>query len=336
MTLISGARVGRFALVELAGTGGQGSVWRAHDGNRTVAVKIVRRGPRLDAEVAQLRKLAHPSLARFEGLEEVDDAHAGIVLGWVDGHPLASVTRDSRWGLDHAAAVIDHLVHALVYVHARGLVHRDIKPANILVLPRFFDAPRDPSAVVLVDFGIATRIGNPQHLTGLGATAGTVAYLPPEVHLRPQSPVEPSRDVFALGLVGWELLAGVHPLGSVPEGADPSVWYAIAYREVRAGRRPFPVGVVSHALKARLLACLALDPAQRPRDANTVLEVQDASSTRTAPQPSSLGAVTRDYAPPIPRLRVVPRHPRRPPRRRASRQRRLSPAGARDAPRSSP
>ncbi len=164
----------------------------------------------------------------------------GLVFDLVRGQPLTTLLDDARLGAAERRAILGQLASALAHVHARGILHRDLKPDNVLVTDTFWSDPRAPGGVKLVDFGIASSTESPAGLT-VGAFVGTIAYLPPEVLLPGRWPARSpgaERDVFAFGVLAWELLAGGHPAGLSPD--VPEKAYALAYTDAALGKRPWP------------------------------------------------------------------------------------------------
>lgn len=194
----------RYDLTGLIARGGMGDVYEATDGllGRQVAVKAFRDDAladrsRFDTEVRTLAALSHPGLVQvFDAGEH--DGHSYVVLELIDGPSLRSVL-DEHGPLSstEVAAVGAAILSALAYVHGEGVVHRDVTPSNILCGPG--------GRHRLADFGIA-RLLDTSRVTAVTATLGTAAYMAPEqVEGRD---VTPAADVYSLGLVLLEALAG--------------------------------------------------------------------------------------------------------------------------------
>ncbi len=257
------AMAGRYRLVELIGAGGMGEVWRATDAilGRTVAVKVVlpdlhadpEFGRRFLAEARALASVHHPGVVAIHdfGETELSDGSrpqgraAFLVMEHVAGEPLSALLR--RVGRLSPATTMDlvsQTAQALQAVHEHGMVHRDVKPANLLIRPN--------GAIALTDFGIAI---NPDAtaLTKPGMILGTPSYLAPEQVLG--QPVSALSDVYALGVVAYECLAGHKPFVA----DDP---FAAALQRVHRPAPPLPAEVPQHV--ARVVAqALATEPAQR-------------------------------------------------------------------------
>ncbi len=203
--------LGRFDLLEEVGSGGFGSVWRAHDRElgRTVAVKLAYRD-RVSAieaedlfhEARATAKLQHPGIVRVleAGLE---DGRAYIVTEYVDGPDLAD------WMVIHpippteTARLCLRIAEALEYAHQAGIVHRDLKPSNILV-----GSNGEP---FLVDFGLAKREPTEASVSLDGRILGTPAYMAPEQARGESHDTDHRADVYSLGVILFELLTGDRP-----------------------------------------------------------------------------------------------------------------------------
>jgi eukaryotic-like serine/threonine-protein kinase len=262
---------GRYRLVRIVGTGGAAVVHEGCDldtGER-VAVKVYRSDgsahpTQHHRELKALTSLRHPGLVALldGGTEPGPDGRTYVVTDLVEGPSLARRLDAGPLSADEVRVLAIGLGEALAHVHARGFVHRDVKPANILL--EHGHRPR------LADFGIARALDGTVY-TATGAVAGTAAYLAPE-QVRGEA-VDPSVDVFALGLVLIEALTGEREYpGTLAESAA-----------ARLHRRP----VVPAGLPADLAAVLAAmtdpDPAARPSAAAVAAELSSPAVVRPAP-----------------------------------------------------
>jgi Tol biopolymer transport system component len=210
-----GRRLGVFEVQQLVGIGGMGEVYRAHDTRlgRDVAIKILPDGfkedpsrvARFEREARVLASLNHPSIAAIYGVEETDDLTA-LVMELVEGEDLS---QRRRRRVPEALAIAHQVAEALEAAHEQGIVHRDLKPANIKVRP--------DGRVKVLDFGLASVLGppGPDAVTGVtlqtqpGAILGTPGYMSPE-QARGEAAGRQA-DIWAFGVVLYELLAGVAP-----------------------------------------------------------------------------------------------------------------------------
>lgn len=244
---------GRYDLHAHLGTGGMGTVWRATD-RRTgqeVALKLLRGGHHDPGSAALLR------FVREQGVR-IEHPHVLAPTGWVaEDDRVALATRLVRGGtvedllLEHgplpttyAVALLDQLLDALRAVHAAGVVHRDVKPANLLLDPTGAGRPR----LLLADFGVADVAGDPR-LTRLPGPVGTDGYLAPE--LVAGGPTTPAQDLFAVGVVGTQLLTGGAPGTPVPPG--PLAPLLAALRDPDPTRRPADAAAALTTLRALVL-----------------------------------------------------------------------------------
>ncbi len=210
------AELGPYRLVAAIGEGGMGMVWRAEraDGEfvKSVAIKVIRGVPsvhaieRLRRERQVLADLDHPGIARLIDGGTLDSGEPYLVMDYVEGEPLGEWLARKRPGVRERVALFVRLCEAVQFAHQRLIVHCDLKPANVMVRPD--DTP------VLLDFGIARLLEPGEGKARTATFAVTPAYASPEQLLG--QPVTLATDVFGLGMVLYEMLAGV-----VPErGAD--------------------------------------------------------------------------------------------------------------------
>lgn len=293
----------RYELIRLLGTGGMAHVHLAWDRvlGRQVAVKIVPEHlaadpvvrKRLLREARAAASFSHPHAVRVFDVGEADGAPF-IVMEPVEGVTLARVLAE-RGALPVAEAVTiaDGVLQALGAAHRIGLVHRDVKPANIL-LP-------DDGPVKLADFGIAKGVQQPAtELTATGQVLGTPRYLAPE-QAAGRTPV-PASDVYALGVVLYELLAGRPPF----EGDDPLA-VAIAHQR----QDPPPLGhlrpEVPDALAAVVHRALGKQPAERFANASEMRAALRAAAHDARHATRSMNSLAKPH--PAPTTRQNPAQP---------------------------
>lgn len=279
--LCAGQRVDRYELLAPLGRGGQGSVWRVRDPLLPEApralklVDIARSTPtqveRLRREARQLAALKHASIVPCHGLfEDLEHGVLGVVVTFVAGRSLGELSGDARLTEALKLRVLEHLADALAYLHERGIVHRDLKLENVIVDERFFEDPKAPEHVRLIDFGIATSGAAELKLTQLGHIVGTAPYLAPELvdpsfFGKAQDPGRSSReprvDVFAFGVLAWRLLFGMHPT-AISEHARLDE-FLVAYRRMRNAPNRWLCEAKGRRYEHWLQGCLELNPERR-------------------------------------------------------------------------
>ncbi len=308
-----GATVDRYRLVAPAGEGGQGSVWRAEDPlhpEAPVALKLVplNAAPpasieRFRREARALSRLSHPSLPRCHALfEDLRHDVVGIALDFIDGSPLSVLVASPALTPELRLWILRHLAAALAFVHEAGLVHRDVKPQNVMIEKGFTAHPEDPAGVKLVDFGIAAEPSNPKPLTVAGSVIGTNEYLAPEIVDRTfwKEPADgPERDVFALGVLAFELLHGKHPAGLASDA--PLGDFMLAYR-AQAEKDTWPPDVAGDTLEPFYRACLALRSSQRARDGAAVVALLAGAATPRAVKTAPIRALEQAHTEAAPSL----------------------------------
>ena len=263
---------GRYELGERIGTGGMGTVHRAHDTllDRPVAVKLLRASDdevhraRLRAEARFAAGLQHPGIVRVFDYGEEDGPEGPrpyIVMQLVDGAPVRGPLPP-----DEVARLLAGIGEALAVAHAAGVVHRDLKPSNILVTPA--------GQPVLVDFGVA-RSDGAEPLTETGFVVGTAEYLSPEQVEGGRA--TPASDVYALGVVAHQWLSGTSPF----QRETP---VATALAHLRDDPPELPGGVPA-GLRTLVRAMLAQAPEDRPTATEVAQRATAAPGTRTVVLP---------------------------------------------------
>ncbi|WP_129660321.1 protein kinase domain-containing protein [Rothia uropygialis] len=258
---------GRYGLTERIAIGGMGEVWKAKDKvlGRIVAVKILKEEytgdpgflERFRAEARHTALLNHPGVANvFDYGEEEGSAY--LVMELVPGEPLSNIIeREKTLPADRTLNIIAQTARALAAAHAQGLVHRDVKPGNIMITP--------DNRVKVTDFGIA-RLADQVPLTATGQVMGTAQYLAPEQATGQTATA--SSDLYSLGIIGYECLAGKRPFTGESQ-------IAIALAQVNDPPPPLPKSVPVPA-QAMIMCLLSKDPAQRPANATTLASAVDA------------------------------------------------------------
>jgi len=252
---------GRFRIVAALGRGGMGEVYRADDLElgQTVALKFLtafqsdeRARDRLRAEVRVARQIAHPNVCRVYDIGE-SDGRLYLTMEYVAGEDLAALLRRiGHIGSGKTIEIARKLAAGLAAAHARGVIHRDLKPQNIMI--------DGEGEVRIMDFGIAVVA---TEVRGTETLRGTPAYMAPEQLAHGE--VSPRSDIYALGLVLYELCTGKRP-------ADGSDWPVL----LRLRQRAPPivpsalVPDLDQALERVILRCLDPDPQRRPASALSV------------------------------------------------------------------
>jgi hypothetical protein len=266
----------RYRPLRPLGSGGSGSVWLARD-ERTgldVALKMVARegkaAARAEREAKTAAHLRHPACLRAYGFGR-DSRHVYIAYEFIPGRTYRDALRagdlTEEDAIDACAQVCDGLAHA----HAAGILHRDIKPSNVLL------ADGDRVSARVLDFGLA-QTTDAETLTEAGDVPGTLAYISPERLVGGEA--TPAADVWAVGVMLWEALAGRHPFwrGSMLETA----------RAIEGGARP--LGELRPDLPKRLLrlvdSTLSTNPSRRPSARELADALRGAASFGSTPRPA--------------------------------------------------
>ncbi|WP_409047759.1 serine/threonine protein kinase [Microbacterium sp. HA-8] len=252
---------GRYELISRIAIGGMGEVWEATDHviGRTVAIKILKDEYMGDPGFLERfrAEARHAALVNHEGIASVFDygeenGSAFLVMELVPGEALSTILeRDGSLSADKTLDVVAQTSAALQAAHAAGLVHRDIKPGNLLITP--------DGRVKITDFGIA-RIADQVPLTATGQVMGTVQYLSPEQ--ASGHPASPATDIYSLGIVAYESLAGKRPFTGESQ-------VAIAMAQINEQPPPLPP-TVAQPVQNLVMAMIAKKPDERPASAAAV------------------------------------------------------------------
>jgi eukaryotic-like serine/threonine-protein kinase len=256
---------GRYAVEEPIGSGGMGTVYRGRQlsaGGRPVAIKVLERRAdssgqltkRFESEAYAISQLRHPNTLKLIDSGRAEDGQLYIITELLEGEPLSSAL--ARGPLDQlrTTKLLKQVCESLAEAHSIGLVHRDLKPSNI-----FLEKVGDQEIVKVIDFGIARFIEGPK-LTAPAQILGTPAYMSPE-QIRGE-PADARADLYALGVIGYECLAGRPPfIGEKP--------IAILLQSLKD--EPTPItemgGPIYPELGALIMELMAKDPGARPSGA---------------------------------------------------------------------
>jgi hypothetical protein len=246
---------GRYELSSRIAIGGMGEVWQATDLviGRTVAIKILKDEYLGDPGFLERfrAEARHAALVNHEGIANVfdygeEEGSAYLVMELVPGEALSTILeREHVLSTDRVLDIVAQTASALQAAHAAGLVHRDIKPGNLLITP--------DGRVKITDFGIA-RIADQVPLTATGQVMGTVQYLSPE-QASGQS-ASPTTDIYSLGIVAYESLAGKRPFTGESQ-------VAIAMAQINETPPDLPI-TVAEPVRNLVLSCIAKKPDERP------------------------------------------------------------------------
>jgi hypothetical protein len=284
-----GKQIGSYRILEEIGRGGMGVVYAARDERlgRMVALKALppeftrdrRRRDRLAREARAAAAFTHEAIATIFALEDID-GELFIASELVPGETLRSELALGPVAPDRLIATLIEIASGLSAAHARNIIHRDLKPENLI--------RRTDGHIKILDFGLA-RIEDPDvptvtRLTEPGTAPGTPGYMAPEQVSGGE--VDGRTDLFAFGVVAWELATGAHPFGS-----NPALMLA-RMMEGRPGTLPRQLPVP--ALDAIIRRCLRVSPAERYASADELLA--DLRKL-AAPSGSALRAASAEIAP---------------------------------------
>jgi len=263
----AGDRIGRYEIDAWLGGGGNGQVYRAQDVtlDRAVALKFLATGAgglgaeateRLVREAKALSACEDPRVCVIHAIERTDEGAPYLVMAFYPGQTLADKLRRGPLPPDQALIFAREMALGLAAAHRKGIVHRDLKPANVHI--------GEGDHVRLLDFGIAHVLGD-RSLTRTGSTLGTIRYMAPE-QIRGEA-VDERADLWALGVVLFEMLRGEPPFGGETEA---ETLYSVLERD------PHLPSELPRGLASLLGALLAKDPRQRPTQAADVAARLDA------------------------------------------------------------
>jgi serine/threonine-protein kinase len=266
---LTDALADRYRIEREVGAGGMATVYLAQDlkHDRRVALKVLKPDltavlghDRFPREIRIVAQLQHPHILPLHDSGET----AGFlyyVMPFVEGESLRGrIEREGPLPVGEALRILREVVDALAAAHARGIVHRDIKPDNVMLSGRH---------AVVTDFGVAKAVSEAgkDKLTTVGLAVGTPHYMAPEQAMG-ESQIDHRVDIYAAGVLGWEMLAGRPPFGGRTAQQVLSAHVLETPPDIRTVRPEVPEAV------AGLLAhCMAKDPADRPQDAEAMLAV---------------------------------------------------------------
>ena len=253
--LIPGASVGPYRIIEQLGRGGMATVYKAHEAglDRCVALKVLPPeflhdtgfAERFQREARILARLEHPHIVPIYA-SGIDEGIPWMALRLFNGGSLAELIAGGRISRPRALSILGEAADALDYAHASGVLHRDVKPQNVLL--------DEKGHAFMADFGIAKIVESASTLTKTGMISGTPQYMAPEQARG--TGVDQRTDIYALGVVAYELLAG-----RLPFTADTPVAVLMKHAQ-----EPIPIpsrDQVPERLLRPVLKALAKSPADR-------------------------------------------------------------------------
>lgn len=279
-TLVPGECVGAYRVVRKLGSGGYGQVYEAVDEgiNKRVALKVLhprfehdeRSMQRLQDEARSINRIGHPGLVDVIASGQLPGGMPFIVMEFLEGLSLDQKLRD---GPLHPAVLLPiarQLAETLAAAHRRGVVHRDLKPQNVMLVSGRYGA--EPAVVKVIDFGIAKLMDDTASRRGwetsTGAIFGSLPYMSPE-QCRDSGAVDPQTDVYALGVVFYEALAGTRPFN-----AEEPKELCRQHQEMSAPPLAMRAPKVPRRLARLVNRMLAKSALQRPTMAQVASELQ--------------------------------------------------------------
>ncbi len=253
-------RIGQYRIIDILGSGGMGVVYRAEQDNprRTVALKVIRPGvesretlKRFEYEGQILGSLQHPGIAQVFEAGTAQGSHGPqpfFAMELIQGELLGEYLRRRQPSIEQRIELLARVCDAVHHAHQKGIVHRDLKPANILVTEEPAETGHrmatrtslpDVGQPKILDFGVARAtdadVRTTTLQTAVGQLVGTVAYMSPEQVTGDPRQLDTRSDVYALGVIGYEMLAGRLPI-DVSDMTIPQAIRAIAEQEPPALR----------------------------------------------------------------------------------------------------
>ena len=252
-----------------------------HDLGRKVVIKIL--PPELAAtvsaerfrrEILTVARLQHPHIVPILKAGEVDGLPY-FVMPYVDGESIdVKLRRTGAFGVRESLGIMKDAARALAFAHERGVVHRDIKPGNILLAA---------GSATVTDFGVAKALSSARRsgekgsgLTNTGMSLGTILYMAPE-QAAGDPDIDGRADIYSLGITAYEMLAGAAPFANLSPREMLTARLTLPPPPLSTVRKDVPIG-----LEKLIAKCLAIDPADRPQSAASLVEALEDPETISA------------------------------------------------------
>lgn len=276
MVLSAGSNLGPYRIIEPIGRGGMASVFKAYEASldRYVALKVLPQeflhdptfAERFRREAQTIARLEHPQIIPIFAYDiDTDTGTPWMAMRLISGGSLSQRIKRGRLAPPECARILKDVADALDYAHTAGVIHRDVKPQNVLL--------DDSGRVYLADFGIAKMVEASAHMTQTGMITGTPQYMAPEQALGKS--IDKSIDIYALGIVAYELFTG-----RVPFSADTPV--AVLMKQASEPMPLPPTNEVREEVTRAILRATAKDPAARWPTANAFAKAITQASTPTS------------------------------------------------------
>ena len=285
MALSAGSNLGPYRIIEPVGRGGMASVFKAYEASldRYIALKVLPPeflhdptfAERFRREAQTVARLEHPQIIPIFAYDiDTETGTPWMAMRLISGGSLSQRIKRGRLAPAESARILKEVADALDYAHSAGVIHRDVKPQNVLL--------DDAGRVYLADFGIAKMVESTAHMTQTGMITGTPQYMAPEQALGKS--IDKSIDIYALGIVAYELFTG-----RVPFSADTPV--AVLMKQASEPMPLPPVSEVQEEVTRAILRATAKDPAARWATASAFARAISAATT-------SVGSVSATSAMP--------------------------------------
>lgn len=271
-----GRKIGPYQLVEMLGEGSMGTVYRAEQYKpirRSVALKLVRQGmsrpellERFEIERRALALMDHPNIARVLDAGETETGRPYFAMEYVAGMPITQHCDARGLAVRQRLELLLPVCGAVQHAHQKGIIHRDLKPSNVLVT--LVDGRPVPK---VIDFGVARAVGGASAgtlATQFGSLVGTLAYMSPEQARLDPAGLDTRTDVYSVGVLAYELLAGTTPFGETLGRADSGEFSLFAALEQIRTSEPSPPSHIRRTTLTReidwiVMKAIAKDPSRR-------------------------------------------------------------------------